>query len=156
MIAVGCWGGMALPQNDPLNHFWGMVFGWGIIVGLRVLGWIMYRREAMGLGDAKLLALIGAFLGWRMLPFILLASAVQALVAIIGAQIYTRLTGQANALTVSTEELDAYFGEEEMYADVGSHIAIPYGPFLALAAFEVIVFGPTVILEQFYSFLYVA
>ena len=155
MIAIGCWGGMALPQNDPLNHFWGMVAGWGLIVGLRGLGWLMYRREAMGMGDAKLLALIGAFLGWRMLPFILLASAVQALVAILGAQLYTRFTGRSNALTVSTEELDAYFGEEDMYADAGSHIAIPFGPFLALAAFEVIVFGPTVILEQFYSFLYV-
>ena len=155
MIAIGCWGGMALPQNDPLNHFWGMVAGWGIILGLRGLGWIMYRREAMGMGDAKLLALIGAFLGWRMLPFILLASAVQALIAILGAQLYTRFTGRSNALTVSTEELDAYFGEEELYTTASSHIAIPFGPFLALAAFEVIVFSPAVILEQFYSFLHV-
>ena len=55
--------------------------GGGFILLVWAIGWAIYRREAMGLGDAKLLAAIGAFLGWQALPFVLLTGAAQALLA---------------------------------------------------------------------------
>ncbi len=41
----------------------GAVVGAGIIYAVRFLGTLMLKKEAMGLGDAKLLAFLGAFVG---------------------------------------------------------------------------------------------
>ena len=52
----------------------------GAVAGYLVL-WIVYwafklatGKEGMGFGDFKLLAAIGAWLGWKMLPLVILAS----------------------------------------------------------------------------------
>ena len=37
----------------------GLAAGYGLILGIRLLGRLIFKKEAMGLGDAKLLALIG-------------------------------------------------------------------------------------------------
>jgi leader peptidase (prepilin peptidase)/N-methyltransferase len=71
-------------------------------------------KEGMGYGDFKLLAAIGAFLGWQMLPaVILLSSLVGALVGIV--------------LIVA--------------AGHGRHIPIPFGPYLAAAGILTLFFG---------------
>ena len=71
-------------------------------------------KEGMGYGDFKLLAAIGAFLGWQMLPaVILLSSLVGAVVGI--------------ALIV--------------LAGHGRHIPIPFGPYLAAAGVLALFFG---------------
>ena len=125
----------------PLAHVWGALAGGGVILLIYAVGFLIFRREAMGLGDAMLLAMIGAFLGWRSLPFVLFAAAMQALIAVAATTIYSRVTGKQSGLTLTTEELDARFGEEDRFADAGSHIAIPFGPFLAIAALEALFFG---------------
>ncbi len=43
----------------------GMLVGGGMIWFIRVVGGFVFRREAMGSGDIHILAMIGAFLGWR-------------------------------------------------------------------------------------------
>lgn len=73
----------------------------------KVASWLL-QKEAMGTGDAKLLAAIGAFLGWASLPWILAASSI--LGAVVGVLILMKRKQK--------------FG-----------IKIPYGPYLALAAF---------------------
>jgi leader peptidase (prepilin peptidase)/N-methyltransferase len=41
--------------------------GFALLIWLiRILGGIAFRREAMGIGDIKLAAMMGAFLGWRL------------------------------------------------------------------------------------------
>ena len=59
-------GAFFIPMNEPLDHFFGLIAGYGVILMIRWLGYLMYRREAMGLGDAKLLAFI-RFLGWQVI-----------------------------------------------------------------------------------------
>ena len=63
-------------------------------------------KEGMGFGDFKLLAALGAWLGWKMLPFIVLASSV------VGA-----ITGIALIVL----------------ARRGREVPIPFGPYLATA-----------------------
>lgn len=148
LIGLGMVGGLMLPSVDGLHGVYGAVLGGAVILTIWALGWLIYRREAMGLGDAKLLAVIGAFLGWQSLPFVLLAASVQALVAVLGATLYTRFTGR-QALTVRTEALDAHFGEAGRYPEQPSRLALPFGPFLALAALEALFMGA----EPFYLWI---
>lgn len=124
-----------------LPHVWGALAGGGVILFIYALGYLVFRREAMGLGDAHLLAVIGAFLGWRALPFVIVAAAVQSLVAVLIVVGYSKITGRDAGLLMTTAELDERFGEEDRYDGSGSHLAMPFGPFLTLAAFEALFFG---------------
>ena len=96
----------------------------GAAAGYLVL-WLVYwafkliaRKEGMGYGDFKLLAAIGAWTGWQVLPFVIVLSA--GLGAVIGSV----------ALALSKR-------------DAGSRI--PFGPFLALGGIGALVWGPQAI-----------
>jgi len=75
-------------------------------------------REGMGGGDVKLLAMLGAWLGWKAIPFILFSS------SLIGVFI-----GGGIGLLQKT----------------GLKSKIPFGPFLALSAIIYMFFGPELI-----------
>ncbi|MEY5062659.1 MAG: type 4 prepilin-like protein leader peptide processing enzyme, partial [Verrucomicrobiota bacterium] len=68
--------------------------------------WLL-QKEAMGIGDAKLLAALGAFLGWTSFPWILAVS------SMVGAGVGMALISRRK------QRLG---------------VKIPYGPYLALAA----------------------
>jgi leader peptidase (prepilin peptidase)/N-methyltransferase len=68
----------------------GMVLGILLIDGITVVGSVIFRRPAMGDGDAFLAAMMGAWLGWRyLLLSVFLAALVGAIVGMGG-----RLLGQ--------------------------------------------------------------
>ena len=73
------------------------------------------KREGLGLGDGKLLAVIGAVLGWRALPFVVFVGS---------------LIGTAIMLPVAIAARRKAGGE----ASALRHVQIPFGPFLAAAA----------------------
>ncbi|PJA32902.1 MAG: prepilin peptidase [Zetaproteobacteria bacterium CG_4_9_14_3_um_filter_53_7] len=100
----------------------GLAFAWlfgdwqdaliGAIAGYAVL-WLVARlflkmtgQEGMGYGDFKLLAMLGAFMGWQALPFIIFSSSVAG--SVIGA-VMLKLSGR------------------------GLRSEIPFGPYLAVA-----------------------
>ncbi len=106
---VGYWGVVSLP-----DAVLGAVAGYG---SLAVVAWGYARvtgREGMGMGDAKLLAALGAWLGWMVLPLLVLLASLLAL--LVGG--LALLRGRANR-----------------------HTALPFGPFLALAGGLAIVWG---------------
>jgi leader peptidase (prepilin peptidase)/N-methyltransferase len=109
-----------MKSTSNLTGLWvgvvGILIGFGLILFFRVLGRILFRREAMGLGDATLMGVIGAFLGWKaailtffIAPFFGLAHAVWKL----GQMIVRRLTGR-----------QIRQADHEM----------PFGPYLSMAA----------------------
>ena len=44
----------------------GVLAGGGLIYAMGVLGDFLFKKESMGGGDVKLLAMVGAFLGWKL------------------------------------------------------------------------------------------
>jgi leader peptidase (prepilin peptidase)/N-methyltransferase len=70
-------------QVGFLTAFFGALAGTAIIRILRLLFSWAYEREAMGLGDADLLMLIGAFLGWQALILVMGYAIVLGLVLVL-------------------------------------------------------------------------
>ena len=107
-----------LPTLDIWTSLIGAVAGGGFLLTV-ALGYQAFTgREGMGGGDVKLLAMIGAFLGWRAIPFtIFFASCVGSLVGIT-----TMIRRQAD-----------------------SQLALPFGPFLSLGALGYLFFGERLI-----------
>ena len=124
---------LLLPDDITLPLLWaGLAFNLGgvfVPLGSAVIGaiagylalWLVYwgfklltGKEGMGYGDFKLLAAIGAWLGWQMLPLVILLSSV------VGA-----VTGIAMMV----------------FAGHGRDKPIPFGPYLAAAGVIALFWG---------------
>jgi leader peptidase (prepilin peptidase)/N-methyltransferase len=97
-----------------LDAFLGFLIGGGVLYGVAFTYELITKREGMGGGDIKLLAMIGAFLGWQSLLFVLLVSS---------------LTGAIVGVTIMLVR-----GQDMKYA-------VPFGPFLSLGAVAYLFFG---------------
>ena len=86
------------------------------------------KREGLGLGDGKLLAVIGAVLGWKALPFVVFVGAFAGALISVPVALGMRRRGGA---TTAREPL--------------RRMQIPFGPFLALAALAYMFVGPALL-----------
>jgi len=64
-IVVGFIVSFFVPYISFINSALGILVGGGIILIIGLAGSVIFKKEAMGGGDVKLAAMIGAFLGWR-------------------------------------------------------------------------------------------
>lgn len=64
-IVIGFIISFFVPYISFINSALGVVAGGGIILVIGLAGSVIFKKEAMGGGDVKLAAMIGAFLGWR-------------------------------------------------------------------------------------------
>ena len=64
-IVVGLILSFIVPYMSFINSALGALVGGGTILIIAWIGSIIFKKEAMGGGDVKLAAMIGAFLGWR-------------------------------------------------------------------------------------------
>jgi leader peptidase (prepilin peptidase)/N-methyltransferase len=64
-LAVGL--GLSTIPGDlsPLQSLAGALFGGGFLLGVAWAGERMFGKEAMGMGDVKMMAMIGSFVGWQ-------------------------------------------------------------------------------------------
>lgn len=121
----------------------GALVGGGVLLAV-ILGYgALTGRQGMGGGDWKLLAMIGAYLGWAALPFVILAASLQGL---IFAAAFRRSFAVAE-LPPDPMEADPAAADPSAgaaAADVAGdadavpfgQLAVPFGPFLSLAALE--------------------
>jgi leader peptidase (prepilin peptidase)/N-methyltransferase len=113
-----------------LDALGGVALGGGT---LWLLAWSYERAtgvEGMGFGDVKLLAMIGAFLGWQALPIVILVASITGSLAGVGAIFGRR--GRAGLARVHRT-----LGPRALLPWVRRRArttAIPFGPFLALGA----------------------
>jgi leader peptidase (prepilin peptidase)/N-methyltransferase len=89
--------------------------------------------EALGGGDKWILLLVGSFLGWRPLFGVLLLSAVQGSVVGIALLVVQGRAGSEPPGPGSPATEDGWTADRT---------ALPYGPWLALAALELFLVGP--------------
>ena len=99
------------------DAFWGAIAGYLSLWSVFWLFKLVTGKEGMGYGDFKLLAALGAFMGWQWLvAIIILSSLVGAVIGIAGIFIYGR----------------------------DKNIPIPFGPYLAIAGWIVLVWGDAI------------
>jgi leader peptidase (prepilin peptidase)/N-methyltransferase len=106
-IGVGLLASLVLPQFTFFDSLIGFLVGGGSLFLVATLYQWLFKREGMGGGDVKLLAMIGAFLGWK---------------AVILTILLGSLVGSITGIIVMVSK-----GKDFKYA-------IPFGPFLSLGA----------------------
>jgi prepilin signal peptidase PulO-like enzyme (type II secretory pathway) len=88
LAIVGSLGIVAIWLLNPASDQWralltslvGMAFGGALVWGVRIVGYLGLRKEAMGFGDVILMAMIGAFLGWQSTIFVFFLAPLAAVV----------------------------------------------------------------------------
>src|SRR4030043_982596 len=117
-IVVGLIASLILPQITFLNSLFGVLLGGGSLFLVATCYEWLFKREGMGGGDVKLLAMIGAFLGWK---------------AVILTILLSSLIGSITGIIIMVLK-----GKDFKYA-------IPFGPFLSLGAVIALFFGENII-----------
>lgn len=74
LIAAGLVVSYLLPERDLVGHAVGAAIGFGVFLGVMVGFQRVRKHEGLGLGDAKLAAAAGAWLGWQALPYMILVA----------------------------------------------------------------------------------
>ena len=77
-IALGVAACVVTPVT-PADAAIGAACGGAVLLAVAKGYFLLTRREGMGMGDVKLLAMIGAFLGWQALPFVLLGASLSGI-----------------------------------------------------------------------------
>ncbi|WP_224981718.1 prepilin peptidase [Geomonas agri] len=107
-----------IPQLGWLNSLIGIVAGGGSLLLIAWVYQVVAKKDGMGGGDVKLLAMMGAFLGWKSILFIVFISS---------------LLGSVIGVTLM------------LIRKKDSTLAIPFGPFLAAAAVLYVFYGRQII-----------
>jgi len=106
-ILLGLAASFLIPWLDPLDALLGVLLGGGVLYLIAFGYEFLTKKEGMGGGDIKLLAMIGAFLGWQgVFPVIFIASLIGTLVGV----------------------------PLMLVKGADGRLAIPFGPFLSVAA----------------------
>ena len=96
-----------IPKIPAMNSFFGIIIGGGSLLLIAYLYKLIRKNEGMGMGDVKLLAMLGAFLGINGVFFIILVSSLVG--SVVGITIILLNRGNLK-------------------------FALPYGPFISLGA----------------------
>lgn len=125
-LVIALVGAALNPERSFIDAALGMLFGGGFLWFMAYAYYLLTKNEGMGGGDIKLLAWIGALLGWKAIPFVIMSSAI---------------IGSIVGLAVAVKSED------------GLKTAIPFGPYLALGAVIYIFGGDQWAINYFNLFL---
>jgi len=129
------WG---LRVNDPVDALLGIALGGGILYLLDWITVVLLKKPGMGFGDVKLLAMLGAFIGWK---------------GVLGTLMFASLMGSAVGLSMigwfrwrgsGQPAPPADSGEDGEEITLQGHY-LPFGPYLALGGLIFLFFGPEMI-----------
>lgn len=124
--------GMYFPEsgivvNDVFDALIGAAAGFGVLYLLDKGSLLLLKKRGMGLGDAKLLAMLGAFLGWKNVILIIMAA------SLVGSIVGITLVIIRKQKSVVEEPGAEGEGRKGHY--------LPFGPYLAFAGLLALFFG---------------
>jgi leader peptidase (prepilin peptidase)/N-methyltransferase len=122
-MVAGLAASLVLPSMGIVKSLAGLAAGGGVLFAVAIGYQLLRKREGIGGGDIKLLAMIGSFLGMQGVIFTLFASS---------------LVGALAGLLLMARDKS------------GGGTMIPYGPFLSLGAMGYVFWGP--MLVEWYLF----
>jgi len=123
-ILIGFLASFILETPTYMDSLIGLLLGGGILFAIAWGYYLVTGKEGMGGGDIKLLAMIGAFLGWQGVCF-----------TIFLASITGTLAG----------------GLLMLFARKNLKFALPFGPFLSIGAIAYLFLGPQLIAWYFFG-----
>lgn len=180
-IALGVLMQIPLGLDAVITAAIGAAAGFLTFRAFEIFGWLAFRKEAMGAGDKFLVAMVGAFLGWRVLLALVFLSSLQGAVFGLTRIAFTGRAAAGNAPPVDPnaapepepppdtmswaflapglsigrrvlllpwslllqpipdERKDEATGEEVEWTPGVSNL--PFGPWIGLAAIELMLFG---------------
>ena len=112
-IILGLLGAFLNPERIFLDSFYGFLIGGGSLLFISSFYHLVRKQEGLGGGDIKMMAWIGAVLGWQSLFFVLMIS------CLLGTLVGVGIMLQSNKNLMQT--------------------AISFGPYLGLSAFAYII-----------------
>ena len=119
LCSLGWHAGLTPPApTDPVSAIVGAAAGYLVLWSVYWAFKLLTGKEGMGYGDFKLFGALGAWLGWQMLPLVLLLSALAG--AVVGIA------------------LIAIRGRDR-------NVPIPFGPYLAVAGWIALMWGPQIV-----------
>ncbi len=113
-IVIGLVGAAINPERTFLDAFFGVLLGGGFLWAIAYFYYVLRKEEGMGGGDIKLLAWIGAMLGWSAIPFVIIVASI---------------VGSILGLALAAKQAK------------GLKTIIPFGPYLALGAMVIVLGG---------------
>jgi len=117
-IAIGFIISFFVSYISYIDSLLGILVGGGIILLIALAGMAVFKKEAMGGGDVKLAAMIGAFIGWRYIALSLfLGLFLGAIVGIV-------------LIVLKVKNKDDL---------------VPFGPFIVLGSFITILWGKNIL-----------
>lgn len=117
-IGIGFACSFLIPWVGWLDSLLGIVLGGGLLLLIAMGYEYLAKREGMGGGDIKLLAMLGAFMGWKAIfPIVFIASLVGTLIGVP-----VMLLGKKD-----------------------TKLALPFGPFLSFAAIIYLLWGDEIV-----------
>lgn len=117
-IPLGFLASFVVPEITYKESLIGIAIGGGLLLLVAIGYEFVAKKEGMGGGDVKLLAMIGAFLGWKGVLFTIFSGS---------------LVGTIIGVTIMIAQ-----GKDSKYA-------IPFGPFLSMGALLYLFFGEPII-----------
>jgi len=116
-IVIGILGSLVNPERHFIDSILGVILGGGFLWAIAYIYYLLKKQEGMGGGDIKLMAWIGAVLGWKSIAFVILVSSIVG--SLIGLIIIWKNKG--NLKTV-----------------------IPFGPYIAIAVVIYVFWGASI------------
>ncbi len=116
LVAAGLGFAFMLDRDALVAHFVGAAAGFAVFAVIGYTYQAISGRAGLGLGDAKLLAALGAWVSWTGLPTVVLYAGAAGLIYVL---------------------MRAWAGQP-----LTAHDRVPFGPFLALGGWLVWLYGP--------------
>ena len=139
------YGAGLLLGNEWSEGLIGAALGYGVVLVIAKGYYWLTGREGMGMGDGKLLAVVGALLGWRGVVVALfggsLVGSVLGVAALLLARRHVAAAAPSEPPAGAKDQTRDEAGDGEQSDEQGeeddvslAHTELPFGPYLAIAA----------------------